>query len=95
MAQGRKTGGRDYTKGHGGARPLGSKDKFPRTAKRHVEWLLERYGTGGLLDAAMTAGLSARPGTTAPYCKMVIEHLKGAPDQTVNLDKKIVLSPKD
>ena len=85
MALRRKTGGRDFPKGHTG-RPKGIKEKLPRSAKRIVEHLLETYGTDlALLDAAMRRGLKARPGPAAAYCKMVIEHLKGAPDQHIDV----------
>lgn len=51
-----------------------------------MEWLLETYGTDpAMLDAAMRKGLTARAGTSAPYCKMVIEHLRGAPDQRLDV----------
>jgi len=90
-----KHGGRDFPKGSPG-KPKGAKDRFPRSAKRIVEHLLETYGMDPtLLDAAMRRGLQARPGVTAPYCKMVIEHLKGAPDQVVSLTEQIVLAPRD
>ena len=44
-----------------------------------------------MLDAAMRRGLTARAGTSAPYCKMVIEHLKGAPDQALTETTKLVM----
>lgn len=77
-------------------RPKGAKDVVPRTAKRQVERLIEEYGTDPkLLDAAMRRGLKAKPGVAAPYCRMVIEHLKGLPDQAVTLKEQIVLTPRD
>lgn len=90
-----KHGGRDFPKGSPG-KPKGAKDRFPRSAKRIVEHLLETYGTDPtLLDAAMRRGLQARPGVTAPYCKMVIEHNLGAPDQKVSLENHLTLAPRD
>lgn len=73
-------------------RPRGAKDKTPRTAKRVVEWLLERYALDvGLFDKAMRAGLRAKPGTSAAYCRMVLDHHAGAPDQAVTLTGRVVL----
>ena len=87
--------GGTWGKGQGG-KPKGAKDHFPRSAKRIVEGLLEDYGCDlTLLDRAMRRGLEAKPGTSAPYCTMVIEHLKGAPDQAISLKDKVVLAPRD
>ena len=74
-----------WKKGQGG-RPHGAKDRYPRSARRLVEQLIETYGTDpNLLDAAMRRGLLSRPDTAAPYCRMVIEHLKGAPDLHIDV----------
>ena len=74
-----------WIKGQGG-KPKGARDHFPRSAKRVVEAMLEQFGTDPtVLRAAMLKGLMAKAGTSAPYCKMVIEHLKGAPDQHLDV----------
>lgn len=74
-----------------GGKVKGSKERYPRSARRHIEWLLAKYGTDPkLLDAAMRRGLMARPGAAAAYCKMVIEHLTGAPEQTVAVVTQVI-----
>ena len=56
-----------------------------------MEALIETYGTDPrLLDAAMRKGLTAvSPATAALYCRMVIEHLKGAPEQTLYVEEAL------
>jgi hypothetical protein len=74
-----------WTKGEGG-KPKGAKDRVPRSARRMVEELLERLGSDpALIESALTKGITARPPSSFPYLKLVVEKLTGAPEQTINL----------
>lgn len=80
-----------------GGKPKGAKDHYPRSVKKLVETLLAQYASDPLLlDAAMRRGLlSQKPLEAAAYCRLVIDHVKGLPEQTLNLARQIVLSPLD
>ena len=78
-----------FTKGRSGnpsGKPKGAKDRYPRSAKRAVEWLLDRFGSDtDLLDTVLRQGLMARPPSSFPYLRLIIEQQLGAPDQHINV----------
>ena len=83
-----------WTKGQGG-KPKGAKDHFPRSAKRAVEALMERFGTDTeLLESVLTKGLTARAPSSFPYLRLIVEQQLGAPEQAVYF-RNIVLAPRD
>ena len=88
--------GRPFQKGAPG-KPKGAKDRYPRSAKRAMELMLEAYALGKLpmVMQALDKGIAARPPSSARYIEMIIEHVKGLPDQKVDLASKIVLAPRD
>ena len=89
MAVGRKTGGRDFTTGHG--RPKGSKNKHPSSAKEAVRFLLDRYGADTtLLSQVLERGLRAAPPSSFPYLRLIVEQLAGAPEQGFTVHTRIV-----
>lgn len=95
MAIGKKTGGRDFPKGNGG-RPVGAKDHYPRTAKRAITELLEKFGNDTeLISRVLHNGLTARAPSSFPYLRLLVEQQLGAPDQTINLKDRVVLAPRD
>lgn len=74
-----------------GGKPKGAKDRYPRSAKRAVELLLERFGNDeALIAKALRAGLAANPPASFPYLKLVIEQIGGAPEQPVSVVTKII-----
>ena len=67
-------------------RPVGAKDRHPRSARRAVEDLLERFGNDPvLIESALRKGIGARPPASFPYLKLVVEKLTGAAEQTITL----------
>ena len=78
-----------FPKGHSGnpaGKPKGAKDRFPRSAKRAVVALLERFGTDtALLETVLTKGLQARPPSSFPYLRLVIEQSLAAPEHVVDM----------
>ena len=83
--------------GNPAGKPRGARDRYPRSAKRAMELMLEAYARQKLpmVMAAMDKGIQARPPHSAGYLKLAIDHVKGLPDQTLDLAAKIVLSPRD
>lgn len=82
--------------GNPAGKKKGTKEKFPRTAKRAVAGLLERYGANvTLMSKVLSDGLHAKPPASFPYLKLVIERHLGAPDQTVLVKTQVVLAPRD
>ena len=75
----------------------GARDRFPRSAKRAMELMLEAHARQKLpmIVAALDKGIQARPPFSAGYLKLAIDHVKGLPDQTLDLAQKIVLAPRD
>lgn len=72
----------------GPGRPKGSKDRVPRSAKRMVEDLLERLGADPkVIEPALLKGIAAKPPSSFPYIKLLVEKLTGAPEQTINLPR--------
>lgn len=87
---------RPYRKGQSGnpkGKPKGAKDKVPRSAKRAVELLIERFGTDtALLEKALRKGLEAKAPSSFPYLKLVVEQSVGAPEQPVTGTTTVVFS---
>ena len=75
----------------------GARDRYPRSAKRAMELMLEAYAQQKLpmIVQALDKGIQARPPHSAGYLKLAIDHVKGLPDQTIDLASKIVLSPRN
>jgi hypothetical protein len=74
-----------WIKGQGG-KPKGAKDRFPRSAKRVVEYLLERIGTDEtLMERVLRRGLEARPPASFPYLKLILQHNELAGKQEIVL----------
>lgn len=70
----------------GPGRPKGSRDKHPRSAKRAIEALLEDFGNDvALIESVIRKGLTARPPTSFPYLRLIVEQNAGAPEQDVNV----------
>lgn len=88
-----------FTKGKSGnpaGKPKGAKDHYPRSAKRAVEALLEKFGTDTeLLENVLKEGLTAKPPTSFPYFKLLVEQQLGAPDQSISLKDRVILAPRD
>jgi hypothetical protein len=83
--------------GNPAGKPKGAKDHYPRSAKKLLEQLLEKYATEKLelIENALDQGLKAPAPASSAYLKIAIEHIKGAPDIVLNLKEKIVLAPRD
>lgn len=82
MARTSTTWGKGDTKG----RPHGAKDKVPRTAKRAVEALIEKFGNDTeLIEWVLRRGLQARAPSSFPYLRLIVEHNVGTPDAPENL----------
>ena len=88
-----------FTKGRSGnpaGKPYGAKDRYPRSAKRAIEHLLEHFGSDtALLKRVLQRGLEARPPTSFPYFRLLVEQQLGAPDQAIILKNKVILAPRD
>lgn len=82
-----------FTKGRSGnpaGKRRGTKDKYPRSAKRAIAELLEQFGTDTtLLRRVLRRGLDARAPASFPYLRLVIEQQMGAPEQTVTLTQVV------
>lgn len=80
---------RPFPKGQSGnpkGRPVGAKDKLPRTAKRAVAGLIERFGQDtDLLADVIRKGLMARAPSSFPYLRLLIEQNVGAPEQVIDV----------
>ena len=71
--------------------PHGAKDKLPRSGRACVNALVEAFGANeDLLREAILKGLSAKPPSSFPYLRMVVEHNVGAPEQPLSLTTKVV-----
>ena len=72
-------------------RPKGSRDVIPRSAKKAVLGLLQRFGANEkLLTSVLKKGLDARPPSSFPYLRLIIEHQVGQPDLAISTKTTIV-----
>jgi hypothetical protein len=80
MAQGRKTGGRDFRAGNPG-RPSGIQEAVPRSVKASVRAILAEVVADEptLLREAIRRGLAAPPPKSFPYLQMAAHYLDGKP----------------
>lgn len=87
MAKGKKTGGRNFKKGHHRGRPKGAKDKVPRSFKASVRRVYEELGSSDptLLMDAVRRGLKAAPPKSYQYLQLGAYYLDGKPVETVKL----------
>jgi hypothetical protein len=88
MARGKKTGGRNFTKGDPRAgRPKGSKDKIPRTWKGSIKAIFEAISSEQpeLLRDAMVKGLKAKAPKSFPYLQLAVHYIDGRPRQAIEL----------
>lgn len=89
MARGKKTGGRNFTKGDKRAgRRKGSKDKVPRTWKASIRAIYERLCTerGDLFERAIVRDLQSKRGSVAfQHTQLAAWYLDGKPHETVNV----------
>lgn len=91
MAKGRKTGGRNFTKGDKRAgRPKGSKDKIPRTWKHSLKVVFEEVCAEhpDVLHAAMLAGFRAGAPKSFPYLQLAAHYIDGRPITVLELTGK-------
>lgn len=88
-----------FAKGRSGnpaGKPRGAKDHFPRSAKKAVEGLLGQFGNDiTLLKRVLQRGLDAKPPTSFPYLRLIVEQQLGAPDQSITLKDRVILAPRD
>lgn len=78
-----------WTKGQGG-KTKGAKDRFPRTARAAVTKLLEDFGNDvQLIEATLKRGLAAKPPSSFPYLKMVVEQNVGQAELPVTIPEAI------
>lgn len=94
----RRTRTGQWAKGQSGnptGRPIGAKDLAPRTAKAAIQTILEMYAQDQAWQLALEAGLRARPPYSAPYLRLLLDHIAGFPDQPLRLNHTIILSPRD
>lgn len=85
-----RTSYRPGQSGNRAGRPTGATDRYPRTARAAVDALLAQYGQDvDLLAQSLRRGLEARPPSSFPYLRLVIEQTRGVPDQTINVTSEL------
>lgn len=87
MARGKKTGGRNFKKGHGKGRPKGAKDKVPRSFKASIRVLYQQLAADrpDLFENAVVKGLSAKPPFSFQYLQMGAHYIDGKPADTLKI----------
>ena len=83
---------------NGYGRQIGTKHKFPRGAKAAMIALLEQYAIDGNLEkmaAAIDRGIAAKPPGSLGYISLIVDHLKGLPDQRLDISERVILAPRD
>lgn len=88
MARGKKTGGRNFTKGDPRAgRPKGSRDKIPRSFKTSVRALFEEVANQkpDLLKSTIERGLKAAAPKSFQYLQLAAYYIDGKPAETIKV----------
>jgi hypothetical protein len=86
MARGKKTGGRNFTKGQPG-RQKGAKDRVPRSFKESIRALYQELAIEQpeLFRAALVRGLKAPPSKSFQYLQLGAYYLDGKPKETIEV----------
>lgn len=69
-------------------RPLGAKDKLPRSAKASIKKIFEEVGSTDpeMIRAAIMRGLQAEPPKSFPYLQLAAAYVDGRPVETVKVE---------
>jgi len=87
MARGKKTGGRNFAKGHHTGRKKGSKDAVPRSFKASIKAVFADVASTdpALITRAIRKGLAAAPPKSFPYLQLAAYYIDGKPAETVRV----------